>query len=82
MPQTPEERRARKHVDNADHKEAIAAYNRSYTTAHLVPLAKGGTHTFSNVVPACQSCNSKKGTGAPLVPVQPLLLTIAASRSA
>lgn len=30
-----------------------------------------------NIVPACQSCNSKKGRKAPLCPVQPLLLTLA-----
>ena len=47
------------------------------TQDHIAPLSKGGFHTASNIVPACQSCNSKKGTGAPLVPVQPLLLTIA-----
>jgi hypothetical protein len=41
---------------------------------HITPLVKGGNHTKSNVVPACRLCNSKKGTGAPLVPVQPLLL--------
>jgi 5-methylcytosine-specific restriction endonuclease McrA len=52
------------------------------TKDHIVPLAKGGTHTFSNVVPACLSCNSKKGARAPLIPVQPLLLTIASSCSA
>jgi hypothetical protein len=44
------------------------------TQDHLTPLAKGGNHTKSNIVPACRSCNSKKGKGAPLVPVQPLLL--------
>lgn len=41
---------------------------------HIIPLSKGGNHTKANIVPACRSCNSKKGTGAPLVPVQPLLL--------
>jgi 5-methylcytosine-specific restriction endonuclease McrA len=29
---------------------------------------------LNNVVPACQSCNSKKHDGLPLRPVQPLLL--------
>ena len=50
------------------------------TQDHIIPLAKGGTHTFSNVVPACRSCNAKKHTGPPPTAVQPLLLTIAASR--
>lgn len=31
------------------------------TQDHVIPLAKGGSHTADNVVPACQSCNSKKG---------------------
>jgi 5-methylcytosine-specific restriction endonuclease McrA len=44
------------------------------TQDHLTPLSQGGSHTASNVVPACQSCNSKKGTRKPLLPVQPLLL--------
>lgn len=50
------------------------------TQDHLTPLAKGGSHTASNVVPACTSCNSKKHTGPPLQPVQPLLLTLAPSK--
>lgn len=47
---------------------------RILTQDHLTPLSKGGNHTFSNVVPACRSCNSRKRTGPPLSPVQPLLL--------
>jgi len=47
------------------------------TQDHIIPLAHGGSHTLANVVPACQSCNSRKYLGKPLVPVQPLLLTIA-----
>lgn len=48
------------------------------TMDHLTPLIQGGAHTTSNIVPACQSCNSTKYTGPPLAPVQPLLLTLAA----
>lgn len=44
------------------------------TKDHSTPLSKGSAHTLTNVVPACQSCNSKKHTGPPLKPVQPLLL--------
>jgi hypothetical protein len=46
---------------------------------HILSLAKGGSHTLSNIVPACRSCNASKHTGPPPVPVQPLLLTIAPS---
>lgn len=44
------------------------------TQDHITPLSKGGNHTLSNIVPACQSCNSKKWTGEPLMPIQPLLI--------
>ena len=52
------------------------------TQDHITPLSQGGAHTVTNVIPACQSCNSKKWTGPPLIPVQPLLFTLARMRSA
>ena len=32
------------------------------TMDHVIPLAKGGRHVKENIVPACRSCNSKKGS--------------------
>lgn len=29
---------------------------------HIIPVSRGGNHTKNNIVPACKSCNSKKGT--------------------
>jgi 5-methylcytosine-specific restriction endonuclease McrA len=68
----------------AEWREMLAAYNhrcvycgrkmQRLSQDHITPLVTGGNHTKSNIVPACQSCNSKKGKGLPLVPVQPLLL--------
>lgn len=37
------------------------ASDRKLTQDHVIPLSKGGSHTKTNVVPACRSCNSKKG---------------------
>lgn len=44
------------------------------TQDHITPLSKGGSHTKSNIVPACARCNAKKFTGPPPKPVQPMLL--------
>ena len=30
---------------------------------HVKPLSKGGAHTAENIVPACRTCNAKKGAG-------------------
>jgi len=50
------------------------------TQDHIIAVSKGGNHTASNIVPACHSCNSRKGDRAPLIPVQPLLFTLAPAK--
>lgn len=35
--------------------------NRKKTVDHVIPLDKGGEHIMTNLVIACQSCNSSKG---------------------
>lgn len=55
-------------------------YSKKLTMDHVVPLSKNGNHTFNNIVPACQFCNTKKHNRAPLIPVQTLLVDISKSR--
>ena len=35
------------------------------TVEHIIPLARGGTHTWDNVVPAHAKCNFSKGDSLP-----------------
>lgn len=39
--------------------------NKELTIDHLVPKAKGGKTSWSNLVTACKRCNSKKGNYSP-----------------
>ena len=42
---------------------------------HVIPLSRGGSHTPENIVPACRSCNSRKGARPPTrLPTKRLLL--------
>ena len=42
--------------------ETDACNNEYGSIDHIIPLAKGGTHTWDNVQLAHRVCNSKKGT--------------------
>lgn len=45
------------------------------TQDHVVPLSRGGQHTFRNIVPACHDCNSHKGASVGYIPRQGRLFT-------
>jgi 5-methylcytosine-specific restriction endonuclease McrA len=50
------------------------------TQDHVIPISRGGTHSLGNVVPACMTCNRKKGNRtleqAGMVMVIPLQLSL------
>lgn len=45
------------------------------TRDHVVPLSRGGTNDWTNVITACSSCNTRKGNSLPeesgMVPLRP-----------
>lgn len=55
------------------------------TRDHLIPLSRGGTNEWSNVVTACSACNTRKGNHLPSecgmhpakVPVEPHFVHLA-----
>lgn len=57
-----------------NHHCAYCGKTGKLTQDHIHPVSKGGEYTIHNIVPACLLCNSKKRTGPPPKPVQPLLL--------
>lgn len=42
-------------------KCAYCGQEKPLTQDHIIPLSRGGGYTRDNIVPACRSCNSKKG---------------------
>lgn len=34
---------------------------RDFSIDHMVPISRGGQHTYDNLVPCCEPCNRKKG---------------------
>lgn len=42
-----------------------AIVDRAPELDHIIPLAKGGTHTYGNVACACRKCNQEKGSDYP-----------------
>ena len=47
-------------LDYFNYRCAYCGQQKVLTQDHIEPISKGGNHTKDNVVPACQSCNSKK----------------------
>ena len=45
--------------------EQELGFRECLTRDHLVPLSRGGTNDWTNVVTACSSCNTRKGNRLP-----------------
>ena len=43
------------------HRCAYCGKEGPLTRDHVIPLSRGGPHSLANLVPACRSCNAKKG---------------------
>lgn len=35
----------------------------TFAVDHIMPVSQGGTNALINLIPACRSCNSRKGAG-------------------
>ncbi len=64
----------RREVLRRDHHKCQYCGNHKHLTLdHVIPRSKGGSHTWDNVVIACNSCNSRKGDRTPQQAGMPLL---------
>jgi 5-methylcytosine-specific restriction endonuclease McrA len=46
-------------------RERDLGFRECLTRDHIVPLSRGGTNEWTNVVTACSSCNTRKGNRLP-----------------
>lgn len=49
-------------VEAFDNSCAYCGAQRNLTMEHVIAIANGGTNSVDNIIPACRSCNSSKGT--------------------
>lgn len=63
----------RREVLRRDHHTCqYCGSSKHLTLDHVIPLSKGGQHTWDNVVAACQQCNQHKSDRTPLEAGMPL----------
>lgn len=55
-----------------NHSCQYCGSNKHLTIDHVIPLSKGGQHTWNNVVTACEKCNQRKSDRTPLEANMPL----------
>ena len=55
------------------HQCQYCGSHKNLTLDRVIPRSKGGSHTWDNVVIACNSCNSRKGDRTPQQAGMPLL---------
>lgn len=53
---------SRKRVLARDHQRCAYCHRRATTIDHVVPRARGGPDSWENLVAACESCNTAKGS--------------------
>lgn len=47
-------------LESFDKKCSYCGRRTKLEQEHIVPITKGGSHTMTNIIPACKSCNSSK----------------------
>lgn len=55
-----------------NHSCQYCGSNRRLTLDHVMPLSRGGQHTWNNVVTACERCNQRKSDRTPQEAGMPL----------